>query len=111
MAVNRQPLSHYSNVQQHHRYRTYDVSERPASQLVDDEGPPERGSKSDTALLYDIERERASVLDTPAPRKRPPQPTSYKQSSPAENRHRPVVQSMSPIILIKTGMIISFIAC
>jgi len=61
----------------HVRSHTYDAV---ADKLTVDHGirAPARNAKSDTSLLQDIEQEKMSLLDTPAPRKQRPVPTFYE---------------------------------
>lgn len=60
----------------HVRSHTYDVP----TDNVHSRGTstPTRRSQSDTALVQDIEREKTSLLDTPAPRKMRPVPTVFE---------------------------------
>jgi len=65
------------------RGHTYDAAQLPNwSRPPYDAGAPPCGSKSDGSLAQDVEPEMASLLDTPAPRKRPPVPTVYQTSAP-----------------------------
>lgn len=61
----------------HIRSHTYDaITDKPSADRVI--GPPARDTKSDTSLSRDIDREKASLLDTPAPRRQRPVPTFYE---------------------------------
>ena len=72
LEIARQPQLLHPNYH-HQRYHTHDATTSSFGQPEHD-GHAVRFSKSESSVTQDIEHEKAAVLETPAPRKKPPQP-------------------------------------